>query len=222
MGRLVFRSGGWPAGQVQESFEMVQRYRSVLLFGPPGVGKGTQGKRLGERTGYVHIASGDIFRALDPASVHGRKFMEYSTQGLLVPDDLTVEIWHDHVESLMASGAYASASDTLVLDGIPRSIRQVELMDALIDVRRILYFEASDINVMVERIKRRGEEQNRHDDMDETVIRRRFEEYDEKTAPVIRAYDPSLIRRIDPIGTMDEVFIRAQQALACDRDKGAA
>jgi adenylate kinase len=201
---------------------MFQRYRSVLLFGPPGVGKGTQGERLGARDGYVHLATGDIFRALDPDSVHGRQFIEQSTQGLLVPDDLTVEIWKDHVDAMIAEGVYAPAEDILVLDGIPRSIRQVELMDALIDVRRILYFEASDVDMMVERIKRRGEEQNRHDDMEESVIRRRFEEYNEKTAPVIRAYDPSLIRKIDPIGTMDEVFIRAQQALACDRDKGAA
>ena len=95
-------------------------------------------------------------------------------------------------------------------------------MRPLIDVRRILYFEASDISVMIERIKRRGEEQSRHDDMEESVIRRRFDEYQQKTAPVIGCYESSLVRPVDPIGTMDEVFGRVQDALTPDVDKGAA
>ncbi|MEM7228353.1 MAG: nucleoside monophosphate kinase [Planctomycetota bacterium] len=201
---------------------MVNPYRCVLLFGPPGVGKGTQGKRLGAMDGYVHLATGDIFRALDPDSPHGAKFHEYSSQGLLVPDELTVEIWHEHVEGMIANGQYSPSKDLLVLDGIPRSVTQVQLMKAYIDVEQILFFEVSDIDVMVERIKRRGEEQNRHDDMDESVIRRRYEEYDEKTAPVIGCYASELIGRIDPIGTMDEVFGRIQDALRIDSSTGAA
>jgi len=197
-------------------------YRSVLLFGPPGVGKGTQGKRLGALDGYVHLATGDIFRSLEPDSPHGRKFREYSSQGLLVPDDLTVIIWREFVHQMISDGCFVPDNDVLILDGIPRSLRQVELMQPLIDVRRVLYFSVSDISVMIDRIKRRSMEQDRHDDVDEAVIRRRFEEYQQKTAPVIDQYDPALVRRIDPIGTVDEVFGRIQQALVNDLDKGAA
>jgi len=197
-------------------------YRSVLLFGPPGVGKGTQGKRLGALDGYVHLANGDIFRSLEPDSPHGRKFREYSSQGRLVPDDLTVSIWREFVHQMISDGCFVPDNDVLILDGIPRSLRQVELMQPLIDVRRVLYFSVSDISVMIDRIKRRSMEQDRHDDVDEAVIRRRFEEYQQKTAPVIDQYDPALVRRIDPIGTVDEVFGRIQQALVNDLDKGAA
>src|SRR5262245_46307142 len=74
------------------------RYPCVLLFGAPGVGKGTQGKLLGQVPGFVHMASGDIFRSLDRSSELGRKFQEYSSKGLLVPDEVTVSVWKAHVQ----------------------------------------------------------------------------------------------------------------------------
>ena len=85
---------------------MSTRYPSILLFGPPGVGKGTQGQILGSIPGFFHLATGDMFRSLDKESEIGMEFTRYSSQGLLVPDFLTVRLWRQHVEQLIARELY--------------------------------------------------------------------------------------------------------------------
>ncbi|MBT5366111.1 MAG: AAA family ATPase, partial [Phycisphaerae bacterium] len=104
------------------------RYSSILLIGPPGVGKGTQGKLIGAIPGFFHLATGDMFRSLDKESEIGLEFTRYSSQGLLVPDFLTVRLWRQHVEQLIARELYAPTTDMLILDGIPRSQPQAETM----------------------------------------------------------------------------------------------
>ncbi len=190
-----------------------EKHKCILLFGAPGVGKGTQGKRLGEMPGYVHLATGDIFRSLDKASEHGRQFVKYSSQGLLVPDELTITIWKQHVRSMIDRGQYEPKTDLLILDGMPRSVAQARLLRPLIDVLRIVHLDAPNIDAMVQRIKKRAEQEGRHDDMDEKVIRARFDEYNAKTAPVQKEYDPKLIVKVDAMGSVDEVFKRVKAAV---------
>ncbi len=131
---------------------MAGKYRSVLLFGAPGVGKGTQGKLLGQIPGFVHMASGDIFRSLDKTSALGRKFLQYSSQGLLVPDDVTIEVWQDHVRRQVDQGAYRPDLDLLVLDGIPRNVDQCKALDKHIDVLRVVHLAAPSVDEMVDRL----------------------------------------------------------------------
>ena len=191
---------------------MSTTYRSLLLFGPPGVGKGTQGAKLGAEPGYVHLATGDIFRSLDKQTPEGQEFVKYSTQGLLVPDELTMRIWAAHVRKMIADGAYDPASDLLVLDGMPRSLEQARDLEDHIEPLGILSLMVPDQDEMVRRILKRGESSGRSDDLDEATIRRRFEEYREKTAPVLAHYDPSLVHEIDGMGSIDEVFQRVVDA----------
>ena len=186
---------------------MSDRYQSLLLFGPPGVGKGTQGKLLGSIPGFVHLATGDIFRALDKDSELGRQFMDYSSRGELVPDDLTIKVWRNHVERLIKDGCFNQERDVLVLDGIPRSLNQAKTIGEHIDVLSVIHFECPDINEMIMRMKRRAEQQGRHDDADENIVRKRFEVYKEETAPVLSCYDASLVTKINPIGTPAEVLM---------------
>ena len=108
---------------------MPEKYPSILLFGPPGVGKGTQGQMLGSIPGFFHLATGDMFRSLDKESEIGMEFTRYSSQGLLVPDFLTVRLWRQHVDQLIARELYNPTSDILLLDGIPRSVPQAESMN---------------------------------------------------------------------------------------------
>jgi adenylate kinase len=93
---------------------MADPYKCVLLFGAPGTGKGTQGKLLGENDGFIHLATGDIFRALDKQSELGKKFLYYSSRGELVPDDLTIRLWQDHVKGLIEAGTYNPKHDILL------------------------------------------------------------------------------------------------------------
>ena len=188
-------------------------YRSVLLFGAPGVGKGTQGELLGRVPGFVHMASGDIFRALDAGSELGKKFHEYSSQGLLVPDEVTIEVWRDHVHERVAQGTYRPDAELLVLDGIPRNIAQCRALDAHVEVLKVVHLHAPDIDEMVQRLKKRAAKQGRTDDADETVIRRRFDVYNDKTSPVLKYYDADLLSEIPAVGLPAEVLLRVLETI---------
>lgn len=179
---------------------MSDLYRAILLFGPPGVGKGTQGKLLGAIPGFFHLATGDMFRGLDKNSQLGQEFLSYSSRGELVPDELTVRLWEQHTAGLAESGQYRPASDILVLDGIPRSLTQSEALDDKIQPLCLIHLICPDIDEMVHRMKGRALKEGRHDDADEKVIRRRFEVYAAETAPVLGHYDASLIHDIDGVG----------------------
>lgn len=171
-------------------------YRSVLVFGPPGSGKGTQGKVLTQMPGFLHISSGDLFRNLDPQSDLGRIFLEYSTKGQLVPDDLTIRLWKQHMTQLVSSGQFNVDRDVLFLDGIPRSRHQAEMLEGLIDPLLLLHLHA-DQELMVERIHKRALQENRLDDANPDVVRRRFQEYEAETAPILGYYPQEKIRTID-------------------------
>src|SRR5246127_141348 len=114
----------------------MNRYVTYLFMGAPGSGKGTQGKVLGSIPRFYHCACGDVFRSMDLRTPIGLKFIEYSSKGLLVPDDLTVQLWHHHIEAQVVGGHFKPDIDALVLDGIPRTANQASLMKDIIDVKR--------------------------------------------------------------------------------------
>lgn len=170
---------------------------AVLLFGPPGAGKGTQGRVLGSIPGFYHCACGDVFRRLNPNSEIGRTFIEYSSKGQLVPDDVTIQFWAQHIQAQKVLGAYKPASDLLVLDGIPRNLAQAKEMAAHIRVLRVVELHCPDENMMIERLRRRALKENRLDDAKEDVIRHRWEVYREETEPVLNHYDKGLQAKIN-------------------------
>ncbi|MBG79712.1 MAG: adenylate kinase [Phycisphaerae bacterium] len=185
---------------------MAHNLQSVLLFGQPGVGKGTQGEIIGSIPGFVHLATGDMFRGLDRDSELGQEFIKYSSQGLLVPDELTCRLWQQYVQGLIDTNQYRPNSDVLLLDGIPRSVAQAELLDSHIDVLRIIHLVCPDTDALVERMKKRADKQGRPDDADEDVIRRRLQVYHDETQPVLAHYDPSTVVEIDAIGLPGEIL----------------
>jgi adenylate kinase len=192
---------------------MATRYPSILLFGPPGVGKGTQGQILGSVPGFFHLATGDMFRSLDKESEIGMEFTRYSSQGLLVPDSLTVRLWRQHVEQLISRELYDPSTDVLLLDGIPRSKPQAEAMQVHIDPFMVIHLVCENLDEMVRRMKKRASEQGRPDDANESVILKRFEVFEEQTAPVLACYDESIVKNIDALGTPVEVFQRVLNAV---------
>jgi adenylate kinase len=174
-----------------------QRYRTFLLFGAPGSGKGTQGNVLGKIPGFVHISTGELFRNLQVGSTLGRLFLEYSAKGTLVPDEFTIELWHEYVDSLRQNHHYEPETDTLILDGIPRNVNQAKLMEDYIDVRRVYYLDCQDKAVMYLRLQKRALIENRLDDANEDTIRNRLKIYEEETSPVLKYYSQSIIRRVE-------------------------
>lgn len=175
----------------------MMNHQTVLLFGPPGSGKGTQGRILGNIPGFYHCSCGDVFRRLNFSDELGKLFMEYSSRGELVPDDVTVKIWHAHIRAQQAIGAYKPKSDLLILDGIPRSVSQATVLDEEMDVLKIIHLVCRDEEKMIERLRRRALKENRFDDAKEEVIRHRWEVYRAETEPVLRHYKSAIISEVD-------------------------
>jgi adenylate kinase len=187
------------------------KYQAILLFGAPGAGKGTQGNILASIPGLVHVATGEIFRDLRVGSPLGRVFLDYSSRGALVPDTFTVELWKEHVDALVGLGRFDPGNDTLVLDGIPRSVAQARLLDDHIDVRRIYYLDCADRQIMFMRLKRRALQEHRLDDASDAVIQQRLYVYEAETAPVLGHYPKDLICRVDtgrsPLDVLSDIVL---------------
>lgn len=179
----------------------MSKYRTILLFGAPGSGKGTQGKILGSIPHFFHCACGDVFRNLTIENELGRTFIEYSSRGELVPDDVTIRLWRQSIEASQATHRFRPERDMLVLDGIPRSPRQAEILRDTLDVRAVFNLACSDNTKMVERLQRRALRENRLDDANLEVIKRRLETYDLETKPVLDYYGPKLVHNIDSTQT---------------------
>ncbi len=192
---------------------MPDRYKTILLFGAPGAGKGTQGKILGKIPGFYHLACGDVFRSLDTTSELGSKFLEFSSRGELVPDELTVEMWRQNMHAQTVLSLYKPAVDLLVLDGIPRSLGQAIALEPYIDVLQIIHLVCPDLDAMIERMKKRAIKENRLDDADERVIRRRFEVYDKETSPVLAHYPSEIVTEVSAIGSPAEVLQHVLEAV---------
>jgi adenylate kinase len=184
------------------------KYRSILLFGAPGSGKGTQGKIIGTIPGFFHNATGDIFRSLDLQSETGRKFWEYASRGELVPDEFTISLWRQYIQGMEMVNQFHPNSEFVVLDGIPRNIKQAELLSDTIEVEKIIYLRCADLNKMVERLRRRALRENRIDDASDAVIRRRLEVYERETRPVLDYYPEEKIVRVD--ATMSQIRVLSE------------
>ncbi len=172
-------------------------YRTFLLLGAPGAGKGTQGKILGTIPNFFHFACGDAFRNLKIESDLGRVFIEHSSRGNLVPDEPTIELWRREISASVATDRFNPQTDTLILDGIPRNPHQAEMLKPVIDVRAVFYLTCSDMEKMVNRLQRRALRENRLDDANLEIIRSRLATYEKETRPLLDYYGKGLVHQID-------------------------
>ena len=182
------------------------KYRTILMFGAPGSGKGTHGKALGVIPGFFHCACGDVFRSLRPETPLGKRFLEYSSRGQLVPDETTIELWRQCLDNSMQAGRFHPEADTLVLDGIPRNVAQAEILTDTLDVIAVFYLTASKPETLVQRMQRRALKENRLDDANLEVIRERLKTYEKESKPVLNFYGKKLVRRINTDGLPVQIF----------------
>lgn len=183
------------------------KYRTYLIFGAPGSGKGTQGKVLGAIPRFFHCACGDVFRSLDTRTELGQAFLDYSSKGQLVPDEITVKLWHARIKDSVGAHAFKPDIDALVLDGIPRNVHQAELMTSMLNVLRVFHLSCPDRSRIVQRLKKRALKDNRLDDANEEVIRKRLETYERESKPLLQYYGPGLITEIDAMQSPVEVTL---------------
>lgn len=191
------------------------KYRTILLFGMPGSGKGTQGAVLGQLPDLVHISCGDIFRKLPKYGELGREVVHYTSQGLLVPDDLTVRIWERYIKILELQELLLPDQHTLILDGLPRNYAQAERLDEVLNVIQIFHLNISDTVKARERLKARALRENRLDDINEEVIKRRLKTYYDETFQTLSFYDPGVVYEVDaaqsPLDVLKDIVNRLSE-----------
>jgi len=173
------------------------KYRTILLFGAPGAGKGTQGKIIGNIPKFFHCACGDVFRSLKTDSQIGSVFLEYSSRGELVPDEPTIDLWRYFIDGSTKTGRFHPDTDTLVLDGIPRNVHQAEMLKDTIEVVGMFYLRCTKVDHLIERLQKRALKENRLDDANIDVIKKRLRTYERESKPVLNFYGKKLLHRIN-------------------------
>jgi adenylate kinase len=164
------------------------KFRTFLVFGAPGSGKGTQGVILGAIPRFHHMACGDVFRSLDTRTPLGQEFVEYSTRGQLVPDETTVKLWRASINDRVKTHQFKPDIDFLVLDGIPRNVEQAVFMEQDIDVLQVFHLSCPDRSELARRLRKRALKDNRFDDANDEVIQKRIRTYEEESKPILEYY----------------------------------
>jgi len=185
---------------------------NLILFGPPGAGKGTQAKRLVDIYGLLQISTGDLFRYeignKTPLGIKAREFMD---KGELVPDEVTVGMLKNKVEANPDYKGY-------IFDGFPRTIPQAKALDEYLrtkgeSVSQLIALEVDD-DELVKRLLERGKTSGRSDDTDENIIRNRISVYNKETAPVFDFYAAqNKAMNVPGVGTIDEIFERLKNTI---------
>lgn len=185
---------------------------NIVLFGKPGAGKGTQAEVLKEKYNLIHLSTGDIFRFnMKNNTDLGKLAKSYIDQGDLVPDEVTIKMLKSEVESHPKAKGF-------LFDGFPRTTPQAEALDVFLatkewKVTATIALEADD-EVLVQRLLERGKTSGRADDQDEAKIRNRYDEYNEKTAPLIDFYTKqNKFHSVNGIGEVPEVTNRLSDVI---------
>src|SRR4051812_34442633 len=190
------------------------KYKTYLLFGAPGSGKGTQGKTLGSIPRFFHCPCGDVFRSLDTRTPIGRAFLEYSSRGQLVPDEITVELWEEAIDAAVDAHKFKPDIDILVLDGIPRNVSQAKIMDEKIDVQKVFHLSCPNRDTLFARLKKRALKDNRLDDANEQVIQRRLATYESESKPVLEYYGQKRVTCVDATQPPAKVLLQILESVA--------
>lgn len=181
--------------------------KNVILFGPPGAGKGTQALKLRDLLSIPHISTGDMFRHhLKDNTELGHIAKVYTDKGQLVPDELTIAMVKERLSE-------DDVKNGFLLDGFPRSIPQAEALDRLlkdisIKLNHVINIQVTDDDIR-ERLAKRATIEGRTDDADPKVIQNRIDTYKNQSEPCLTYYRPQgLVRDIDGVGSVDDVCAR--------------
>jgi adenylate kinase len=188
--------------------------RAILLFGYPGSGKGTQGKILSALPGFHHVAMGDILRGLTAAHPLFAQVQSYLKAGNLVPDELCMDLFSHHIKN----GIKTDDEDFLLVDGLPRNARQVELLNKIVRVVRIFKLSVYSEQLVIDRMRKRALAQGRSDDASDETIQRRLSVYRLETESCIRTYPGTILTRIHANQPIFDVHFDIIHALAKMRD----
>ncbi len=178
---------------------------NLVLFGPPGAGKGTQSQKLIEKYGLIHLSTGDLLRGeITQGTALGLEAKKLMDAGILVPDEVVIGMISHKLDANRDAKGF-------IFDGFPRTVAQAEALDALLETKNapisgMIALEVTD-EELEHRLLLRGKNSGRPDDANPEVIRKRIKEYNDKTAPVAGFYkSQGKFKSINGIGSIDEIF----------------
>jgi adenylate kinase len=178
---------------------------NLVLFGPPGAGKGTQSQKLIDKFGLIHLSTGDLLRGeISEGTELGLEAKKLMDEGLLVPDSVVIGMISNKLDANRTAKGF-------IFDGFPRTVAQAEALDDLLKSKNaaisgMIALEVTDTE-LEQRLLLRGKSSGRPDDANPEVIRKRIKEYNDKTAPVAGYYkDQNKFKSINGIGSIEEIF----------------
>ena len=178
---------------------------NLILFGPPGSGKGTQSDKLVEKYGLIHLSTGNLLREeiaeKTPLGIEAKSLMD---KGQLVPDEVVIGMIDSSLE-------HHKDAKGFLFDGFPRTIAQARALDKLLELKKTGINTVISLDVggeeLIQRLLNRGKTSGRSDDTDEIVIRKRFAVYNNETTPVAEYYTKARkFQSVKGEGTVDEIF----------------
>jgi adenylate kinase len=194
-----------PIHYICRLIKIINQMFNLILFGPPGSGKGTQSEKLIERFGLLHVATGNLLREeIVNQTQLGLEAKSYMDQGQLVPDEVVIGMIRSAIDNNPNAKGF-------LFDGFPRTVAQARAMDNLLKekntgIAAVLALGVS-VEELVERLLNRGKTSGRSDDTNETIIRARIAEYENKTAAVAQYYEAfGKVIRIQGEGSIDDIF----------------
>ncbi|NHA04964.1 adenylate kinase [Mucilaginibacter sp. HC2] len=178
---------------------------NLVLFGPPGAGKGTQSQKLIEKHGLIHLSTGDLLRGeIAQGTTLGLEAKKLMDEGMLVPDEVVIGMISNKLDA-------NKDAEGFIFDGFPRTVAQAEALDQLLKSKEsaisgMIALEVND-DELEHRLLLRGKESGRPDDANPEVIRKRIKEYNDKTAPVANFYkNQAKFTSINGIGSIDQIY----------------
>jgi adenylate kinase len=178
---------------------------NLVLFGPPGAGKGTQSSKIIDKFGLIHLSTGDLLRAeITAGTTLGLEAKKLMDQGILVPDAVVIGMIENKLNENKAAAGF-------IFDGFPRTVAQAEALDSLLASHQLSITQMIALEVaeeeLTQRLLERGKSSGRPDDQNETLIRKRVQEYMEKTAPVAGYYaNQGKFKGINGVGEIEVIF----------------
>ena len=187
---------------------------NLILFGPPGSGKGTQAEKLRDHFNLLHVSTGDLLRKeIAEKTTLGLEAQQYMDKGILVPDSVVIGMISGAVDQARSLGR-----NGIIFDGFPRTVAQAEALDDMLlekgtSVSGVLSLHVSE-EELTNRILLRGKSSGRKDDQDESTVKKRVQEYRMKTEPVAGYYVQSgILKEINGIGSIDGIFSLLMEAV---------